>query len=130
MEKPKGGPPRGREKILLVENEDEVRRVIRRSLEKYGYSVLEAGNGGEALELWAQDFDLVITEAVMPGLSGPETVRRLSKRLGKVKALYVSGHADSVLIKKNMPLHNADFLQKPFDPEQLAAKVREILDRQ
>jgi two-component system, cell cycle sensor histidine kinase and response regulator CckA len=117
----------GSETILLVEDEESVRQLVRETLESRGYHVLEAPNGDAALTLAAQhkdDLHLVITDVVMPGLSGHELAQRLLSVRPAVKVLYLSGYAQDAFPPSEA--HNA-FLQKPFTLQNLARKVREVL---
>ena len=119
----------GTETVLLVEDEDSVRQLVRETLESRGYRVLEAGNGQGALTVAASHTDpihLVITDVVMPGLNGHELVQQLLPARPGIKVLYLSGYAQDAF---TTPLAEAQktFLQKPFTLQSLARKVREIL---
>ncbi len=119
----------GSETILLVEDEDSVRQLVRETLDARGYRVLEAPNGQAALALaaaHAEPIDLVITDVVMPGLSGPELVQQLAAERPDLKVLYLSGYAQEAF---SIPRDAAQktFLQKPFTLQSLSRKVREIL---
>ena len=124
----------GSETILLVEDDDHVRGSVRRILEHYGYQVLEAYDAQSALGLVQQNavtYDLVLTDIMMPGLSGRDLVERLKVLKPKVKVLFMSGYADSELIPDDVfdVLDSGqNFLEKPFTPETLAAKLRQVLD--
>jgi two-component system cell cycle sensor histidine kinase/response regulator CckA len=115
--------------VLLVEDEDGVRRVARRALEMHGYRVVEASSGTRALELARAEpsIALLLTDVMMPGLLGPEVASAIHKLSPALPVLYMSGHAEEVartgLIDPTVP-----FLAKPFTPSQLVAKVREVLD--
>ncbi|HTY40930.1 MAG TPA: PAS domain S-box protein [Thermoanaerobaculia bacterium] len=122
---------RGSETILLVEDEDAVRSLTRRCLETAGYTVLPAANAEEALAVAARlegRLDLLLTDVVMPGASGPELSRRLLERRPGTRVLYVSGYTDASMVSHVAIDAGASFLQKPFTPETLARKVREVLD--
>lgn len=127
---PKNGTrhaPHGRETVLLVEDEDDVRRVARQVLEMYGYTVLEARSGADALDQLANhpgSVGLLISDVVMPGMGGTALLERLRALRPRLKALFVSGHAERGM-PQGMPL-----LHKPFTPEALACKVREVLDQE
>jgi two-component system, cell cycle sensor histidine kinase and response regulator CckA len=117
----------GSETILLVEDEESVRQLVRETLESRGYRVLEAANGHAALALAAEhkdDLHLVITDVVMPGLSGHELAQQLLAARPALKVLYLSGYAQDAFPPSES--HNA-FLQKPFTLQSLARKVREVL---
>jgi two-component system, cell cycle sensor histidine kinase and response regulator CckA len=120
----------GSETILLVEDEESVRQLIRETLESRGYQVLEAGNGHAALALAAtrsDTIDLVITDVVMPGLSGHELVQQLLAARPTTKVLYLSGHAEESVAGPLAPQAPKAFLQKPFTLQNLSRKVREVL---
>jgi CheY-like chemotaxis protein len=128
---PSGALHRGSETILLVEDEDAVRGLTRRCLETSGYTVLQASGADEALAIAARfdgRLDLLLTDVIMPGLSGPELSRRLAESRPGTRVLYVSGYADAAMASHVALDAGASFLPKPFTPETLARKVREILD--
>jgi two-component system cell cycle sensor histidine kinase/response regulator CckA len=119
----------GSETILLVEDEESVRQLVRETLEGRGYQVLEAGNGAAALTLAAAHPDsihLVITDVVMPGLSGHELAQQLLSARPGIKVLYLSGYARDAFPTPSADAHKA-FLQKPFTLQSLSRKVREVL---
>jgi PAS domain S-box-containing protein len=121
---------RGEGTILVVEDEEAVRRLARRALEGVGYRVLEAGNGNEALRLadrWQDAIDLVITDVIMPGMSGQELSARLRMERPWLKILYVSGYTDDTILQHGTLLPNTAFLHKPFSPASLAQRVHEVL---
>ena len=112
--------------ILLVEDDDLVRGLIRRMLETQGYAVVEESDGSRALELLErhpEPIAALVTDVVMPGLRGPEVARRAAKLRPRLPVLYLSGHADS----ESGAIGDAHFLAKPFRAETLAAKLQEIL---
>ena len=120
----------GSETILLVEDEDSVRTLVRETLESRGYRVLEAANGQDALALAAAHTDtihLVITDVVMPGLSGHELVQQLLPTRPTIKVLYLSGYAQDAFSTPRAAEAQKTFLQKPFTLQSLSRKVREIL---
>jgi two-component system, cell cycle sensor histidine kinase and response regulator CckA len=122
---------RGSETILLVEDEDAVRGLTRRCLETSGYTVLQAASAEEALQIAAGfegRLDLLLTDVIMPGVSGPELSRLLLERRPGTRVLYVSGYTDAAMASHVALDGGASFLPKPFTPETLARKVREILD--
>ena len=126
----KGSSPSGRETILLVEDDRAVRRLIRRSLSSLGYHVLSAGNGEEGLrEFKAQpeSIDLVLTDVVMPGMSGKEMTNRISALRPQTKVLYMSGYAENVIAHNGVLDEGVQFLPKPFTLANLQSKVRGIL---
>jgi PAS domain S-box-containing protein len=121
----------GTETILLVEDEDAVRELARTVLESHGYSVLEAVSAEEAHELAARcggKIDLLLTDVVMPAMSGRDLARRISAQSPQTRVLYMSGYTDNVIAEGGVLEAGMSFLQKPFSPRALAAKVREVLD--
>jgi len=120
----------GTETLLLVEDEDSVRELVRNVLREKGYRVLEASRGEEALELselYAGRIDLLVTDVVMPQMSGRELARRLVNSRPQIKVLYISGYADNAVWYPGGLDAGGAFLQKPFSPEALGRKVREVL---
>ncbi len=124
-------PLAGQETILLVEDEAGVRLVTRKFLQKRGYTVLEAEHAEEALQLcqqYAEQIDLLITDVIMPDISGPELAGQLSQLQPTLKILYISGYADEVLKEYKTPNQDFILLEKPFSSDVLASKVRQMLD--
>jgi CheY-like chemotaxis protein len=120
----------GTETILLIEDEEAVRKLAAAVLRKSGYGVFEAGNGAEGLELVARQpgkIDLTITDVVMPVMSGHEFSRRLAERSPATRVIFMSGSSDTAVHQLAMTAE-IPFLQKPFTSEQLLSKVREVLD--
>jgi CheY-like chemotaxis protein len=120
----------GSEVILLVEDEPSVRRLTANLLRGYGYAVLETGQGEEAVHLarvTPRPIDVLLTDVVMPGLSGPELAERLRADSAGLRVLYMSGYSD-LASRHGYALGSAPLLHKPFTPEGLARKVREVLD--
>ncbi len=123
--------PRGSETVLIVEDETAVRRMAARALAGQGYTVLEAENGAEALELLARTtgpVDLVLTDVVMPRLNGRELGERLAAERPELPVLFMSGYTDDDIVRRGLLHPDAPFLQKPFMPADLARRVREVLD--
>jgi PAS domain S-box-containing protein len=123
--------PCGSETVLLVEDDDGARCLTRMALEAKGYTILESKNGTEALRLQAEFEDsiaLLITDVVMPHMSGRELADRLTGLRPELKVLYVSGYLDDALVRHGIMESRMAFLQKPYSPAALARKVREILD--
>lgn len=121
----------GHEKILLVEDEDAVRSVASRVLLNQGYTILQARNGQEALSLMqdlGETLDLVLTDVVMPDMSGPTLAEQLRARWPTLKLLYMSGYAVGDKVPPGSEQPGDSFLQKPFSAEDLVHKVREVLD--
>jgi signal transduction histidine kinase/ActR/RegA family two-component response regulator len=126
-----GGRLEGVETVLVVEDEEAIRRVIGVALRLYGYTVLEAMDGSQAIDIFEggdPPIDLLITDVVMPLMSGPELALRVAHALPHLKVLFVSGYTDRALIHQGLRQPGTAFLQKPFTPERLARKVREVLD--
>jgi len=123
-------PPKGSETVLLVDDEDGVRKLVSAILQSNGYSVIDASNGHSALAAYeknAHKIDLVLTDVVMPQMDGFELVNRLLEKNPDVKVLFMSGFRDNPIgDSEGQP--NRPFLHKPFTPDALLAKVREILD--
>jgi two-component system, cell cycle sensor histidine kinase and response regulator CckA len=125
------GPLTGAETILLVEDEARVRKLIVDVLTARGYRVLEATRGEEAIKLCKThqgEIDLAVVDVVMPELSGPELVRQIAPLRPGARVLYISGYTDEAIVHHGIPESGAAFLQKPFLPDALARKVREVLD--
>lgn len=123
--------PRGRETVLVVEDEDAVRGIATRVLRDQGYTVLEATRGIDALQL-AQSHDggiqLLLTDVVMPHMSGKVLAKQLVHIYPHVKVLFMSGYTDNAIVHHGQLDAGIAFLQKPFTPDTLAHKVREVLD--
>ncbi|HYX30967.1 MAG TPA: PAS domain S-box protein [Pyrinomonadaceae bacterium] len=123
---------RGKETILLVEDEEQVRNLSKEVLESYGYSVLTAVNGLAGLrtgEEFGGRIDLVLTDVIMPQMSGKELIEKWKVLRPESKVLYMSGFTDDAIIHHGVLDDGVFFLQKPFTTESLAAKVREVLDQ-
>ncbi|HLA77033.1 MAG TPA: ATP-binding protein [Vicinamibacteria bacterium] len=121
----------GAETVLLVEDEDELRKVTREGLELSGYRVLEAGSGEEAEEVSRKHLGpihVLVSDIVMGGMSGPELAARLSSSRRETRVLFTSGHADDTLGDRGASGSSAPLLPKPFTPALLARKLRELLD--
>lgn len=115
---------RGKETILLVEDQAEVRRLVREILVRQGYLVLEAASGVEAVDIAHKHtgpIHLLLTDIVMPGVSGREVAQQLQAMLPKIRVLYMSGYPENVV-------EGMMFLQKPFSPQTLTRKIRQVLD--
>jgi PAS domain S-box-containing protein len=121
----------GSETILLVEDQPEARAVARASLARHGYTVLEASQGEEALQIVQdhnQEIHLLLTDVVMPAMSGHELAQRLLQRRPHVRVLYTSGYTDDATVQRDVIESGVAFIQKPFTPADLLRKVREVLD--
>lgn len=123
---------KGSETILLVEDEESVRKVAQTILMKSGYSILEARDGEEALRLLQknnnQPIHLLLTDVVMPKMSGQELANQLKSKWPEMRVLYMSGYIHNPVIHQDIIKDKMAYIQKPFTPEALAQKVREILD--
>jgi len=130
IEKPAVASLHGTETVLLVEDEPTVRVLIRDTLRQFGYTVLEARHGVEAQLIYGQHLriDLLITDVVMPQMSGRELADRLLETDPHLKILFMSGYTESAVIDHGVTGSSTTFIQKPFTPEGLARQVREILD--
>jgi two-component system cell cycle sensor histidine kinase/response regulator CckA len=121
----------GSETVLLVEDEEIVRKLIRDTLRRSGYTVVEAEDGAEAMRICERreaPVDIVVTDVVMPNMTGPELVERLATVQPDVKVLYVSGYTDGHMAPRGQLDSSTELLMKPFTPNLLARKVRELLD--
>ena len=122
---------RGTETVLLIEDEASVREVATQVLKRQGYHVLQAQDGFQALSI-VSTFDarihLVLSDAAMPGLSGAETCRRLLELRPELKVVFMSGYTDDDVLRRGVVRSDVVFVQKPFDPAELARVVRQTLD--
>jgi CheY-like chemotaxis protein len=121
----------GSETILVVEDDDRVRDAVRRILSARGYKVLLARDGDEALaisQVQEEPIGLVLSDVIVPGQSGPELVTRLARSSSKTKVLFMSGYSDHAVLRHGVLRAGMNFIQKPFAPEALGRKVREVLD--
>jgi two-component system cell cycle sensor histidine kinase/response regulator CckA len=126
-------PVGGRETVLLVEDAAPVRAITRRALESFGYSVLEASRGDLALDIARQhcgSIDLLLTDVVMPGMSGRELGEQLRQFCPRTKLLYMSGYTDDSVVRFGVKTAGLAYLEKPFTPDALAHKVRSVLDNE
>ncbi len=122
---------RGTETILVVEDDDRVRDLMRTVLELYGYPVLDARKGTDALRLSDEHpgvIDLVVTDVVMPELGGRPLADHLARTRPTTKVLYISGYPDDVLRAHGVPAPGAALLRKPFTPKELLHQARVLLD--
>jgi PAS domain S-box-containing protein len=132
QEKEPSGPEPGTETILFVEDEQSVRELVTEYLTARGYQVLEASDGMQALEMASAHggkIQLLITDVVMPKLSGRELAARLATTRPDLKVLYISGYTDDSIFRHGVLQGGMAFLQKPFNLKALATKIREVLER-
>jgi signal transduction histidine kinase/CheY-like chemotaxis protein len=123
--------PGGTEHVLLVEDDASVRRSTRETLIRLGYSVTEAGSGRAGLALGSDDtrhFDLALCDVILGDMSGPAVYEALRALRPSVRVLYMSGYADEAIVRTGVLDEGHPFLQKPFAPQDLALKIREVLD--
>jgi len=129
--KPESEIPHGSETILLLEDEDMVRNLTRQILESAGYKVVEAARGEEAIKRFKAEngsIDLLLTDVVMPEMSGKEVADRICELRPSAKVLFMSGYTDEAIVHHGVLDSNVQFIQKPFTPAALAIKIREVLE--
>ena len=131
---PETGPQSvsGAETILVVEDQEEVRAVVRNALEAHGYTVIEAPDGPSALSLLGglpQGVDLLLTDVVMPHMSGCELAERTRRIHGNLRVLYMSGYTDDAIVHHGVLAAGIELLPKPFAVTELLSRVRQLLDR-
>jgi two-component system, cell cycle sensor histidine kinase and response regulator CckA len=123
-------PPSGSETLLVVEDDDDVRRLLKDGLQQFGYTVLDASNGGEALlfcERYPDAIHALVTDVVMPHMDGFEVADRLRALRPAMRTLFISGYSDQAAGRMNRIQPGDAFLAKPFTPDVLAARVRDVL---
>ena len=122
-------PLTGSETILVVEDQEDVRSLVRQSLSRHGYDVLTAASPSEAQRIAeSRRIDLLLTDVVMPGMSGRALARTLQRSAPHLRVLYMSGYADDAVLRHGLIEAGLDLLQKPFSIKTLAARVRQVLD--
>lgn len=126
-------PIQGNETILVVEDEPALRELVVRILKDRGYQVFSASNGEEALRISREHpekkIDLLLTDVVMPSMSGKQLSDRLKEVIPHLKTLFISGYTNNAIVHHGVLIEGVEFLQKPFNPDTIARKVREVLDR-
>lgn len=130
-EQPPVAVEKGSERLLLVEDEVSVREYAARVLRSWGYEVFEAGSGREALEVIVglePGIDLLVTDVIMPGMTGPELADRLLERRPDLPVVYMSGYTRDSVIRRGVKDGDMRFLQKPFGATELVARIRDVLD--
>jgi CheY-like chemotaxis protein len=127
---PEESEVRGTERILLVEDDQAVRTVTEKALRRFGYEVVSADSGREALRLVdsLQGVDLLLTDIMMPGMNGVEVAARIAESCPGIRIFFMSGYADQDLIRQGLLTPGTRFLQKPFSPIELASEIRSALD--
>jgi two-component system cell cycle sensor histidine kinase/response regulator CckA len=116
--------------ILLVEDDSAVRAVARRALLRFGFNVLPAAGGEEALQVANEhngEIDLLLTDVMMPGMNGVEVAKRIQRLRPGIRVFYMSGYADQDLVGQGLLQPGTHFLQKPFTPQELGGRVRDVL---
>jgi CheY-like chemotaxis protein len=129
---PPGPAVRGTETVLVVDDQAEIRQLIRKVLEREGYLVLEAATGAEAIrvaERWEAAIELLLTDVMMPGMRGPEVASAVSALHPSIEVLFMSGYTDGTSLPAEVATGPVAFLAKPFKPSELSDRVRGILDR-
>lgn len=125
------GPVEGSETLLIVEDDSMLLEITRKALTAYGYTILAAPDGERALDLVKNEgasIDLMVTDIVMPGMDGTELARQVGEAAPELKVLFMSGYTDDTVVRHGMLSGELNFIMKPYTPEGLACKVREVLD--
>jgi len=122
----------GSETVLIVEDDDSLRKLAHKVLQQKGYTILAADNGEDALGISKEHegaIDLMLTDVVMPRMSGRETAKLLKPLYPQMKVIYMSGYTDEAIVNHGVLSPGLNFIEKPFTPDALAGKVREVLGR-
>jgi DNA-binding response OmpR family regulator len=123
--------PFGNETVLVVEDAEGVRRLTRTVLESYGYHVIEAANGEEALSAEKRhpgEINILVTDVILPGMNGKALSEHLRVRRPKLKVIFMSGYPDEVISPRGIVERGVAYLSKPFSPDFLVARVRDVLE--
>jgi CheY-like chemotaxis protein len=122
-------PGSGTETVLLVEDGEELRNVTRRLLQRQGYTVVVAANAGEALRAFEENaaIDVVLTDVVMPGGSGPDLAKQILERRKEVKIIFMSGYPEKALGQHVVLNHGVVYLHKPVNSDTLCQTIRDVL---
>jgi CheY-like chemotaxis protein len=121
----------GTETVLVVEDDEQVRKFAVKSLKGYGYTVLFAANGEEAIDVagrYSETIHLLLTDVIMPGMNSKDMAEYLKRSRPDVKVLYMSGYTDNAIVHHGVLDPDVAFVNKPFTPGDLGRKVREVLD--
>jgi CheY-like chemotaxis protein len=129
---PLARPHTGTQTVLIVEDEAGLRELAKRLLQRQGYTVLAAGDANEALRLFEENpsIDVLLTDVVMPGASGPELTRQLIKQRPALRVIYMSGYTEEAIVHHGVIKPGIAFINKPFTSEALGEKIREVLEGQ
>jgi len=130
MPAPLPRPHAGTQTVLLVEDEEGLRELSKRLLQRHGYTVLVAADAAEALRLFAEhpSIDILLTDVVMPGASGPELTRQLMEQRPALRVIYMSGYTEEAIAQHGVIKPGVAFLNKPFTSDALGEKIREVLE--
>ena len=123
---------KGSETILVVEDSETLLKLTQKILEAYGYKILTAQSGNEAMEIFKGNvgpIHLLLTDVVMPGISGRKLAEQIQSKNPKVKVIYMSGYTDDNISKHGVLYDDIEFIEKPFSPKDLGLKVREVLNQ-
>jgi two-component system cell cycle sensor histidine kinase/response regulator CckA len=128
---PVARPKSGKQTVLVVEDEDALRELTRRLLERQGYRVLLAANADEAVQRFEENpaIDVLLTDVVMPGASGPELTSRVIAGRPGLRVIYMSGYTEDAIVRHGVLEPGVAFLHKPFTSETLGRKISEVVDR-
>src|SRR4029079_10568729 len=127
---PPAQPHAGSQTVLVVEDQAGLRELVKRLLQRQGYTVLVAADASEALRLFDQNpsIDVLLTDVVMPGASGPDLTRQLVERRPALKVIYMSGYTEDAIVHRGILKPGIAFLHKPFTSETLGRKISDVLE--